>query len=65
VFAPWDKGLDRVTEVERLEVLYWLHKARRDLDCLDGTPLIDLKPDRSLFAPLASAQAGDFQVGDS
>ena len=37
----------------------------RGLDCLDGTPLIDLKPDRNLFKPLAPAQAGDFQVGDS
>ena len=36
----------------------------RGLDCLDGTPLIDLKPDRSLFRPLAPAQQGDFQVGD-
>ena len=36
----------------------------RGLDCLDGTPLIDLKPDRTLFAPLAPAQAGDFQIGD-
>src|SRR5271169_1594588 len=23
------------------------------LDCLDGTPLLDLKPDRSLFTPIA------------
>lgn len=37
----------------------------RGLDCLDGTPLIDLKPDRTLFKPLAPAQAGDFQVGDA
>jgi len=36
----------------------------RGLDCLDGTPLIDVKPDRTLFQPLAPAQAGDFQVGD-
>ena len=36
----------------------------RGLDCLDGTPLLDLKPDRSLFKPLAPPQAGDFQVGD-
>jgi tRNA-Thr(GGU) m(6)t(6)A37 methyltransferase TsaA len=36
----------------------------RGMDCLDGTPLIDLKPDRSLFKPLAPAQVGDFQVGD-
>lgn len=108
--APWDEGLDCITEFERLEVLYWLHESRRDLiqqsppndgvgrgvfslrtpvrpnpigtsivklekiegsvlfvrglDCLDGTPLVDLKPDRTLFEPLAPAQAGDFQVGD-
>ena len=36
----------------------------RGLDCLNGTPLIDLKPDRDLFKPLAPAQEGDFQVGD-
>ncbi|HEY0290730.1 MAG TPA: tRNA (N6-threonylcarbamoyladenosine(37)-N6)-methyltransferase TrmO [Hansschlegelia sp.] len=36
----------------------------RGLDCLDGTPLIDLKPDRCLFTPLAPPQKGDFQVGD-
>lgn len=36
----------------------------RGLDCLDGTPLIDIKPDRTLFKPLAPAQAGDFEVGD-
>jgi tRNA (Thr-GGU) A37 N-methylase len=23
----------------------------RGLDCLDGTPLLDLKPDRGLFTP--------------
>ena len=36
----------------------------RGLDCLDGTPLIDIKPDRTLFTPLAPRQAGDDQVGD-
>ncbi len=36
----------------------------RGLDCLDGTPLIDLKPDRCLFTPLAPPQPGDAQVGD-
>lgn len=36
----------------------------RGLDCLDGTPLLDLKPDRTLFNPIAPPQAGDFQVGD-
>ncbi|MBX3524392.1 MAG: tRNA (N6-threonylcarbamoyladenosine(37)-N6)-methyltransferase TrmO [Xanthobacteraceae bacterium] len=35
----------------------------RGLDCLDGTPLVDLKPDRCLFAPLAPPQPGDFQKG--
>lgn len=35
----------------------------RGLDCLDGTPLLDLKPDRALFRPIAPAQAGDFEVG--
>lgn len=36
----------------------------RGLDCVDGTPLLDLKPDRTLFSPLAPPQAGDFQIGD-
>ncbi len=36
----------------------------RGLDCLDGTPLLDLKPDRCAFAPLAPRQLGDDQVGD-
>jgi len=34
----------------------------RGLDCLDGTPLIDIKPDRCQFTPLAPPQAGDFQT---
>ena len=33
------------------------------IDCLDGTPLIDIKPDRSLFTPIAPPQPGDFQIG--
>jgi tRNA (adenine37-N6)-methyltransferase len=33
----------------------------RGLDCLDETPLLDLKPDRCEFSPLAPPQAGDFQ----
>lgn len=32
------------------------------LDCLAGTPLLDLKPDRTLFTPIAPAQPGDFQT---
>jgi len=110
VFEPWIAALDSVGEFERLEVLYWLDRSRRDLvlqsprndgiargtfslrtpvrpnpigtqivklvsvdgpnvmvrglDCLDGTPLLDLKPDRTLFTPLAPRQPGDDQIGD-
>jgi tRNA-Thr(GGU) m(6)t(6)A37 methyltransferase TsaA len=32
----------------------------RGLDCLDGTPLLDIKPDRCEFSPLTG---GDEQVG--
>jgi tRNA-Thr(GGU) m(6)t(6)A37 methyltransferase TsaA len=35
----------------------------RGMDCLDGTPLIDLKPDRTLFTPIAPPQPGDFETG--
>src|SRR5215469_15169446 len=35
----------------------------RGLDCLDGTPLLDLKPDRTLFTPIAPPQEGDFDTG--
>jgi tRNA (adenine37-N6)-methyltransferase len=92
VDPPWDRALQGIEASERLEVLYWMHLARRDLvlqtpghgsrtqgtfslrspirpnpiaaarvrlvrregatlvvrglDCVDGTPLIDLKPIR-------------------
>ena len=92
----WAQALEGVAEAPRLQVLYWMHEARRDLvlqsprhdgttrgtfslrspvrpnpiassvvdlvgvegtillvrglDCLDGTPLLDLKPDRCGFA---------------
>ncbi|HXP77766.1 MAG TPA: tRNA (N6-threonylcarbamoyladenosine(37)-N6)-methyltransferase TrmO [Stellaceae bacterium] len=36
----------------------------RGLDCVDGTPLLDLKPERGSFTPLAPRQPGDDQVGD-
>ncbi len=35
----------------------------RGMDCVDGTPLLDIKPDRTLFAPIAPPQAGDFETG--
>jgi tRNA-Thr(GGU) m(6)t(6)A37 methyltransferase TsaA len=91
VFEPWVAAVEGMEALERVEVLYWLHLARRDLvrqrpgnnegelrgtfalrsplrpnpigtsivtldridganifvrglDCLDGTPLLDLKP---------------------
>ena len=34
----------------------------RGLDCLDETPLLDLKPDRCEFSPLAPPQEGDFEM---
>lgn len=34
----------------------------RGMDCLDGTPL-DIKPERSLFKPIAPPQPGDFETG--
>jgi tRNA-Thr(GGU) m(6)t(6)A37 methyltransferase TsaA len=36
----------------------------RGLDCLDETPLLDLKPERTLFTPIAPPQPGDFQTGE-
>lgn len=35
----------------------------RGLDCVDGTPLLDIKPDRTLFKPITPPQAGDFETG--
>ncbi|ATN36482.1 tRNA (N6-threonylcarbamoyladenosine(37)-N6)-methyltransferase TrmO [Rhizobium sp. ACO-34A] len=110
IFEPWVPALKGVEKFEKLEILYWLDRSRRDLvlqspgnngevhgtfsirspvrpnpigtsivvlekveggrlfvrglDCLDGTPLIDLKPDRNLFKPIAPPQKGDFEVGD-
>lgn len=99
LYEPWDVALMGIEVFDRLEVLYWLDRSRRDLllqsptgdgevhgtfsirspprpnliatsivkledrdgrllrvrglDCFDGTPLVDLKPDRTLFSPLA------------
>ncbi len=104
VAEPWVAALQGLAAFERLEVLYWLDQARRDLvllspkndgavlgafalrsplrpnpigtaivqlesiegatllvrglDCLDGTPLLDIKPDRALFHPVAPAPPG-------
>jgi tRNA (adenine37-N6)-methyltransferase len=111
LFDPWIPALQGIEQYERLEVLYWLDRSRRDLtrqspandgkvrgtfslrspvrpnpigtsivrfeaveggtllvrglDCLDDTPLLDIKPDRSLFRPVAPPQPGDLHVGDA
>lgn len=103
VDEPWRPGLKGLKQYERIEVLYWMHLARRDLvvqspksdgegtgafalrsplrpnpiasavvtlvriepealvvrglDCLDGTPLLDIRPDRCAYSPPASAPA--------
>ena len=36
----------------------------RGLDCLDGTPLLDIKPDRCEFSSLTEQQAGMSRWGD-
>ena len=110
LFEPWTAALQGLENYQRIEVLYWLDRSRRDLvlqspandasvrgtfalrsparpnpigtaiavldriegatvfvrglDCLDATPLLDLKPDRTLFTPIAPPQRGDFEVGD-
>lgn len=97
IFAPWSAALAGVGRHTYLDVLYWMHEARRDLvlqsprhtqatlgsfalrspvrpnpialsraalvavgeswldvrglDCLDGTPLLDIKPEQCPNAP--------------
>lgn len=99
VAPEWRPALQGLERYEWIEVIYWLHRSRRDLlvqaprgdgvgigtfalrspvrpnplglsrvrllgvadgvlevrglDCLDGTPLVDLKPDRCSYTPLA------------
>jgi tRNA-Thr(GGU) m(6)t(6)A37 methyltransferase TsaA len=42
------------TQIVRLERVEGANVYVRGLDCLDGTPLIDLKPDRCAFTPVAA-----------
>lgn len=102
--AVYEPALDGIEQFEFIEVLYWLHEARRDmltqspradgrtrgtfslrsplrpnpigtsivrlmgreganltvrgLDCLNGTPLLDIKPDRCSYAVQARAKPG-------
>lgn len=105
IFEPWVRALEGLERFTQVDVIYWLHQARRDLvlqspahepvtrgtfalrspvrpnpigistatlvgveganvlvrglDCLDGTPLIDLKPDRCSFSPPSLPQSGE------
>ncbi len=52
------------TQIVKLVAVEGANVLVRGLDCLDGTPLLDIKPDRTLFTPLAPRQVGDDQVGD-
>lgn len=100
----WQPALAGLQDHARIEVLYWLHRSRRDLvaqspkndgrtrgtfalrspvrpnpigtsvvrligiegrevivrglDCLDGTPLLDIKPERGSFIPKAPQKPG-------
>ena len=100
----WAPALAGLETFERIEVLYWLDRSRRDLvlqsprsdgavrgtfalrspvrpnpigtalvrlvriagakvvvrglDCLDGTPLLDIKPDRCAWTPVAPPKGG-------
>jgi tRNA-Thr(GGU) m(6)t(6)A37 methyltransferase TsaA len=104
VFEPWLPALAGLAANDTIEVLYWLHEARRDLltqkrsadseprgtfalrspmrpnpigtalvklvgiegnrlsvqglDCLDGTPLVDIKPERSALAATPPEREG-------
>jgi len=51
------------TSIVKLEGIEGRFVLVRGLDCVDGTPLLDLKPDRCVFAPLAPPQPGDSEVG--
>jgi len=94
---PWQPALEGLKPGDRIEVIYWMHQARRDLvamspkrdgrttgaftlrsparpnpiavssvsvikaepgallvtslDCVDGTPLLDIKPERCGYSP--------------
>jgi tRNA (adenine37-N6)-methyltransferase len=109
IHEPWRPALKGLARFGRVEVLYWMHQARRDLvlqspkangethgtfalrspvrpnpiatslcelvaveedaivvrglDCVDGTPLVDLKPDRCAYTPLAPPNPGELPGG--
>lgn len=105
VDEPWLAALKGIEDYERIELIYWMHQARRDLvqqspksngrttgtfalrspvrpnpiatslvklegvedgvllvrglDCLDGTPLLDIKPDRCSYSPPTPPHPGE------
>ncbi len=105
IHEAWRPALRGLERFGKVEVLYWMHQARRDLvlqspksngetfgtfalrspvrpnpiatsmcelvavedgaivvrglDCVDGTPLIDLKPDRCSYTPVAPPNPGE------
>ena len=64
-FGQVDRVRRRRFSIVQLESVDGNVLAVRGLDCLDGTPLLDLKPDRNLFKPIAPPQPGDLETGDS
>jgi tRNA (adenine37-N6)-methyltransferase len=105
IHEPWREALQGLERFAKVEVIYWMHLARRDLvlqsprsngkthgtfalrspvrpnpiatslcdlvavehgalivrglDCVDGTALLDLKPDRCGYSPVAPPTAGE------
>lgn len=50
------------TSLARLVRIEGSHVLVQGLDCLDSTPLLDLKPDRCGFSPIAPPQPGDLDT---
>ena len=50
---PIGTSIARLVRIEKGEVVV------RGLDCVDGTPLLDIKPDRGAFTPKAPAKPAD------
>ncbi|MFC5386954.1 tRNA (N6-threonylcarbamoyladenosine(37)-N6)-methyltransferase TrmO [Aquamicrobium segne] len=53
---PIGTSIVRLVEIEKTTLIV------RGLDCLDGTPLLDIKPDRTLFIPPAPPTRGDYEI---
>lgn len=65
--VPWpeatDAGPDPIgTSIVVLDRVEGPTLLVRGPDCLDGTPLLDVKPDRCRFTPLAPPTPGDSDI---